>query len=144
VLNFSPRPATITKIETLADGPDRAVVATLGPDEALARSLLLASFGTPFTEIPTGRTGVVLLDDVFPTRADVPTGLTHRIGARFGAAESAGLEAVAARYPDTVSQIGGAVQVSDQTPVIIGPPLAGSGWEPATAAAGSPHTAAGR
>jgi hypothetical protein len=130
VLNVSPRPATITKIETLADGPDGAVVATLGHDEALARSLLIANFeSAPFTGIPVGRTAVVLLDDMFPTRADVPAGLTHRIEASFGGAESGSLDALAARYPDTVSQIGGAVRISDQTPVIIGPPLSGNGWE---------------
>lgn len=130
VLNDSARPATITKIDTLADGPDGAVVATLGREETQARSLLIANFeSTPTTEIPVGRTGVVLLDDVFPNRSDVPTGLTHRIDASFGAAESAKLDALAARYPDTVSQIGGAVQVSDQTPVIIGPPLSGRGWD---------------
>ena len=36
---------------------------------------------------------------------------------------------MAARYPDTVSQIGGTIHVSGQTPVIIGPPLSGDGWE---------------
>ena len=130
VLNVSPRPATITKIESLADGPDGAVVATLGRDEAQARSLLVANFGSmPFTEIPVGRTTVVLLDEVFPTRADIPTGSTHRVEASFGAAKSASLDAVAARYPDTVSQIGGTIHVRGQTPVIIGPPLSGDGWE---------------
>lgn len=129
VQNVSPRPATLTRIETLADGPDGAVVATLGQDEALARSLLIANFeSTPFTGIPVGRTAVVLLDDVFPTRADVPAALTHRIEASFGDAESGSLDALAARYPDTVSQFGGAVRISDQTPVIVGPPLSGNGW----------------
>ncbi len=129
LLNDSPRPATISRIDTLADGPDGPVVATLGREETQARSLLIANFGsTPTTEIPVGRTAVVLLDDVFPTRTDVPTGLTHRIDASFGAAESAKLVALAARYPDTVSQIGGAIQVSGQTPPIIGPPLSGKGW----------------
>jgi len=44
VLNDSPRLATITKIDTLADGPDGEVVATLGREETQARSLLIANF----------------------------------------------------------------------------------------------------
>lgn len=131
VLNFSPRPATVTKVDTLADGPDGAVVATLGPDQVTARSLLLAAFGSPATPIPTGRTGVLLLDDTFATRADVPARLTHRLEARFspaGASEPAEVQAIAARYPDTASQVGGPVQVSGQQPVVVGPPLSGAGW----------------
>lgn len=129
VQNVSPRPATLTRIETRVDGPDGAVVAALGQDEILARSLLVANFeSTPFTEIPVGRTAVVLLDAVFPTVADVPAALTHRFEARFGPAESGSLDALAARYPDTVSQIGGAVRISDRKPVIVGPPLSGQGW----------------
>src|SRR5262245_43269349 len=66
ILNTGPRPATITRVETLAEGADGRVVATIGEDEARARSLLVASYGTaPFTDIPVGRTAVVLLDDVF-------------------------------------------------------------------------------
>ncbi|HEY3670151.1 MAG TPA: M23 family metallopeptidase [Acidimicrobiia bacterium] len=128
ILNTAPRPATITRIDTLAGGADGSVVATVGPDEAKARSVLVTGYGAPFTEIPVGGTAVVLLDDVFATRADVPARSNHRIRAAFGAAPSADLQPVAARYPDTVTQVGGVVRASKQTPVVIGPPLAGDGW----------------
>jgi hypothetical protein len=129
ILNVAPRPATITRIDTLAEGADGPVVATIGQDEVRARSILVAAYETsPFTEIPVGRTAVVLLDDVFATRDDVPARSNHRVQARFGAAPSTDLQAVAARYPDSVSQIGGVVHASNQAPVIIGPPVTGGGW----------------
>ena len=129
VLNTGPRPATITSIETMADGPEGPVVATIGPDEVRDRSILVANYGlTTFTDIPVGRTALVLLDAVFPRRPDVPRDLIHRISASFGDAPVPELEAVGARYPDTVTQIGGSVRPSDQTPVVIGPPLAGGDW----------------
>jgi murein DD-endopeptidase MepM/ murein hydrolase activator NlpD len=128
ILNAAPRPATITSIDTLAGGADGRVVATIGADEVKARSLLLAAYGAPFTEIPVGRTAVVLLDDVFASRKDVPASSNHRIQATFGAAPSAELEPDAARYPDSVTQIGGVVHASNERPVVLGPPLAGGGW----------------
>ncbi len=128
ILNAAPRPATITRIDTLAGVADGPVVATIGPDEIEARSLLVAAYGAPFTEIPVGGTAVVLLDDVFASRRDVPATSNHRMQATFGAAPSAELEPIAARYPDSVTQIGGVVHASTQRPVILGPPVAGDGW----------------
>jgi murein DD-endopeptidase MepM/ murein hydrolase activator NlpD len=137
LLNVSPRAITIDRIDTLADGAEGAVVATIGPDEVLDRSVLVADFGrVPFTEIPAGRTALVLLDDVYDTRADVPDRSTHRIDATLGAPAAPELEQVAARYPDTVSQIGGAVRASDQQPVVLGPPVAGDGWVAANGCCG--------
>ena len=41
VLNSGPKPATITQIETLAGGPDGATVATVGPQEIAASTILI-------------------------------------------------------------------------------------------------------
>ncbi|MDV8065374.1 M23 family metallopeptidase [Rhodococcus sp. IEGM 1366] len=128
VLNLSPRPATITEIETLAGGPDGEVVASLTKDEVLARTFPLANFeAAPVTDIPVGRTVVLVLDGVYDTRADVPAEVTHRLVTSYGPfiTQDSGLNA---RYPDTVTQIGGAVKTSARSPVTIGPPLAGDGW----------------
>ncbi|MFC9788970.1 M23 family metallopeptidase [Rhodococcus sp. NPDC127528] len=128
VLNSSPRPATVTRVDTLVGGPDGAVVASLAKEEVLARSILFQNYASaPFTEIPVGRTALLVLDDVYETRADVPAAVTHRLTAVFGAA-SAPDAAIAAKYPDTVTQIGGAVTTSTRAPVVIGPPLAGDDW----------------
>lgn len=138
ILNVSPRPITITRVQTLADGPEGPVVATIGKDEAREQSILIADFtGAPFAAIPVGRTAVLLLDDVYADRHAVPETVTHRIDADLGAAPSADLEALAARFPDSVSQIGGAIRTSSQTPVVLGPPVAGDAWVAANGCCGN-------
>ncbi|WP_257012997.1 M23 family metallopeptidase [Rhodococcus sp. ACPA4] len=128
VLNFSPRPATITKIETLAGGPDGTVVSTLDQGQVSARSILVGNFSwTPFTEIPVGRTVLMVLDDEYESPDDVPSVVTHRLTATFGQATPEDA-ASAARYPDNVTQFGGTVMTSTDLPVVIGPPLAGDSW----------------
>lgn len=133
VLNSSPRPAVITQVDTLAGGPDGGVVASVAGSEVPARSILFPNYASaPFTEIPMGRTALLVLDDVYETRADVPAEVTHRLTATFGAAAEPEA-AVGARYPDTVTQIGGVVATSTSLPVVIGPPLAGDSWVAANA-----------
>jgi Peptidase family M23 len=130
VLNFSPRPATITQIETLRDGPDGDVLATMPQAQVVPRTLLVADYPAtpaPVTEIPPGRVALLMLDDVYAKRADVPAAVTHRLSATFGPPGPDQNE-FAARYPTASTQIGGTVTTSDQSPTIIGPPLAGDGW----------------
>ncbi|WP_319449573.1 MULTISPECIES: M23 family metallopeptidase [unclassified Mycobacterium] len=128
VLNSGPRPATITKLETLADGPAGAAVATIGQQEAVERTLLIPNLSpVPVTEIPAGRTAVLVLDGVYDTRAKVPADVTHRLSVTLGKALPE-YQPVSARYPDSVIQIGGAVRTSAASPVVIGPPLAGDDW----------------
>ncbi|MDI9915824.1 M23 family metallopeptidase [Rhodococcus sp. IEGM 1379] len=127
VLNVSPRPAVITRVDTLAGGPNGKVVSSLAKNETLARSMLVPNYSGPFTEIPVGRTAVLMLDDVYDARADVPAEVTHRLTATFGPAAERDA-ALGAKYPDTVTQIGGVVTTSASSPVTIGPPLAGDGW----------------
>ncbi len=128
VLNSGPRPAAITKVETLANGPEVAVVATVGQQETVARTLLIPNLlPGPVTEIPAGRTAVLVLDDVYDTRDKVPTEFTHRLTATLGAPLPE-YQPVSAQYPDSVTQIGGAVRTSAASPIVIGPPLAGDDW----------------
>jgi len=128
VLNSGPRPATITKLETLVDGPAGAAVATLGQQETVERTILIPNLlPDPVTEIPAGRTAVLVLDDVYDTRAKVPADVTHRFTVTLGKALPE-YQPVSARYPDSVTQFGGAVRTSAASPVVIGPPLAGDDW----------------
>ncbi len=144
VINFSPRPATITRIETLADGPDGPVVTTFAPDEITPRTVLVADYPsspTPVTQIPPGRVALLVLDATFDTRDDVPSVVTHRLTASFGDVASDQRE-FASRYPTEVTQLGGEVRTSSELPVVIGPPLAGTGWWVANGCCGvSPHRA---
>jgi murein DD-endopeptidase MepM/ murein hydrolase activator NlpD len=129
VLNSGPRPATIMKVDTLADGPEGAAVATVGQQEVVARTLLIPNLlPDPVTEIPAGRTAVLVLDDVYDNRAKVPAAVTHRLAITLGKAVPEYQPSVSARYPDSVTQIGGEVRTSATAPVVIGPPLAGDDW----------------
>jgi murein DD-endopeptidase MepM/ murein hydrolase activator NlpD len=129
VLNSGSRPATITKVETLDDGPEGATVTTLEQREIVERTLLIANTSPgPVTEIPAGRTAVLVLDDVYDTRAKVPAEVTHRLTATLGKALPEYQQTLSVRYPDSVTQIGGAVRTSAASPVVIGPPLAGDDW----------------
>jgi murein DD-endopeptidase MepM/ murein hydrolase activator NlpD len=129
VLNSGPRPATITKVDTLADGPDGAAVATIGQQETVERTILIPNLlPGPVTEIPAGRTTVLVLDDVYDSRGEVPADVTHRLAITLGKATPEYQPSVSAQYPDSVTQIGGEVRTSAAAPVVIGPPLAGNDW----------------
>jgi murein DD-endopeptidase MepM/ murein hydrolase activator NlpD len=143
VLNSGPRPATITKVETLADGPDGATIATVGQKEIVERTLLIPNLlPAPVTEIPAGRTAVLVLDDAYDERAKVPAEVTHRFTATMGKPLPE-YQPVSARYPDSVTQIGGAVRTSTASPVVIGPPLVGDNWVAGNACCTvSPHRGA--
>jgi Peptidase family M23 len=128
VLNASPRPATLTSIETLAGGPAGTVLASWSGAEIAEHGLPVgASELSPTNEIPGGRALIVLMDGRYDTPADVPARLTHRLRATFG--ERAPSEPAFTRFfPTDVTQIGGEVRTSGEQPVAIGPPVAGDGW----------------
>lgn len=91
------------------------------------RTLLVGApnFGV-VAEIPGGRAGILLADDVYPTRADVP-GPGHSPDRRFRGARTK--EASLSNYfPMKATDVGGAVTTSDASPVVISPPLAGDAW----------------
>jgi hypothetical protein len=128
VLNSGPRPATITKLETLTGGPEGTTVATVDQQEIVERSILIPNLlPAPVTEIPAGRTAVLVLDDAYDSRERVPAEVTHRLTMTLGEALPE-YQPVSARYPNSVTQIGGVVRTSAASPVVIGPPLAGDGW----------------
>jgi murein DD-endopeptidase MepM/ murein hydrolase activator NlpD len=144
VLNSGPRPATITKVETLAAGPAGAAVATIGQQETVERTILIPNLlRDPVTELPAGRTAVLVLDDVYGSRAKVPADITHRLTVTLGKALPEYQPGLSARYPDSVTQLGGAVRTSTPSPIVIGPPLAGDDWVAGNACCvASPHRGA--
>ena len=75
IFNDSPRPATITKLETLASDHNGEVISSMSRDEITALALLTANYPAspaPLSEIPAGRTLILPLDDVYDTRGAVP------------------------------------------------------------------------
>lgn len=128
VLNASPLPATLVKLETLQGGPGGKVLSTASAPEISARTVLLGApnFGV-VAEIPGGRAGILLEDDVYPTRADVPDRVTHRVSATFRGARTKEAS-LSNYYPTQATDIGGEVTTGSGTPATIGPPLAGDDW----------------
>jgi biotin carboxyl carrier protein len=134
VLNFAPGPATITELETIA--PDGTVVTSLTQQEVAERTMIVADYSGarsaagsdgPRLAIPSGKTALLILEDVY-TRSDaIPTSVTHRIAAEFGPPES-GEGAIAVLWPEKVNQKGGRVTTGTGKPVRIGAPLTGPGW----------------
>jgi hypothetical protein len=128
VLNASPRPATITELQTLRDA--NTPVASLDQAQVTSRAVLVGDYPatpSPVTAIPPGRTVVLALENVYPDAASVPRKLTHRVSATFSAVP-AGQAGTADKYPDQATEVGGPVTINSATPVVIGPPVAGTGW----------------
>jgi hypothetical protein len=99
VLNSGARPATITKVETVADGPEGATVFTVGQQEIVERTLVISNpLPGPVTELPAGRTAVLVRDDAYDTRTKVPAEFTHRLTATLGKALPE-YEPISVRYP---------------------------------------------
>jgi hypothetical protein len=129
VLNFSPRVATLSRLETLDGGPDGEVVATVEGEALAAKtSVVMDAARGPNPAIPAGRTGLILVDDVYDRLADVPSSVTHRLSATFAPLTPDYAWASALWPDDSASLIGGSVTTSTESPVIIGPPLAGADW----------------
>jgi hypothetical protein len=87
VLNDSPRPATISQVDTLADGPQGRVVDSLAGPQVVARSLPVGDYPvppTPATTIAPGGTLLLVLDAAFDVAEAVPATLVHRMTATFG------------------------------------------------------------
>jgi hypothetical protein len=70
---------------------------------------------------------ILLLDDVYARREDIPAQVVNRVEATFGPVP-AGQAELTANFPEQATQVGPAVRTSDQRPVVIGPPLTGDDW----------------
>lgn len=146
VLDAGPRAATLTSVESLADGPDGRVVGSLAGPAVTARSLLVGDYTlppTPVTEVPSGRTVLLLLDDVYDTREAVPAAVVHRVRATFGPLPPNQATFAAATFPTSSEQVTAAVGIDGPAPRVIGPPLTGPEWVAVNGCCElSPHRAA--
>ncbi|MHC1561274.1 M23 family metallopeptidase [Actinomycetospora sp. C-140] len=146
VLNAGPRAATLTSIESLADGPAGRVVGAVSGAEVTARSLLVGDYTlppVPVSSIPGGRTALLVLEDVYDRPEAVPAAMVHRVRATFGPLP-AGQAEFAENFPATSEQVTGLpVRVDGRAPVVIGPPLTGPSWVAVNACCElSPHRGA--
>lgn len=129
VLNFSPRVATLDKLETLDGGPDGEVLASVEGAALAERTILIVDVGpNPTSEIQPGRSVLILVDDTYDTKAEVPETVTPRLTASFGP-PTPEYEPLGRFFPEgEQSFFGPPVSKGSGTPVVIGPPLAGGGW----------------
>ena len=114
---------TLEKVEIL-DPSKGAVLATIEGDAILS---VLTLFGTePGATFRGGQAGVLILDATAKRPRDVPRSLVHRVTVSLETAPGVPFE-----DPDgvlaTTFKIG-PVQVGDEQPVVIAPPLRGEGW----------------
>ncbi|GAA4901234.1 peptidase M23-like protein [Actinomycetospora succinea] len=146
VLNAGPRAATVTSVESLADGPAGRVVGSVTGPQVTARSLLVGDYPlppVPVTEIPGGGTALLILEDVYDTPEAVPATTAHRVRATFGPLPPGQAE-FAQNFPASSEQVTRApVRVDGRAPVVIGPPLTGPSWVAVNACCElSPHRGA--
>ncbi len=114
VLNASPRPATLTSVQTLAGGPSGPVIATLKGEQVVALSIIVGDYAlppVPAKTVPPGRTVLLIMEAVFDNRAEVPAALSHRVTATYGAFEPNQGDFATNNFPSRSVEIGGAVTV---------------------------------
>jgi hypothetical protein len=130
VLNTAPRDATITRVDTLADGADGKVVATIEGDDVVARSVIVADYKVPpvpASTIPAGRTVLLVIDDAYDERSDVPAKFVNRLAATF-APLPPDQAPFTSNFGDATTQLGVELTTSSKKPVVLGAPLTGSDW----------------
>ncbi|MDL5158320.1 M23 family metallopeptidase [Actinomycetospora termitidis] len=146
VLNAGPRAATLTSVDSLADGPGGRVVGSVAGPEVTARSLLVGDYTlppVPVAEVPGGRTILLILEDVYDTPEAVPVATVHRVRATYGPLPP-GQATFAGNFPTTSEQVTRQpVRADGRPPTVIGPPLSGPDWVAVNACCElSPHRGA--
>lgn len=91
---------------------------------------LLSTPTMPTTNIPASGVAVVWFDIGLPRRGDLP----RRIGHTVTASVPPGLP-----VPRTITSSGGAANVDQRSPVVLGPPLRGPGWIAVGSCCDGPH-----
>ena len=127
--NLLPSAATLRTIE-VHDADSGALLIRLTGDALRAATTAAASADTPTAALPSSSLGVVWLDIALGD-STVPTAVTHRIVVDPPAGVS---------MPGIGWDFGtGAVQVDQQAPVVLSPPLAGPKWVALGSCCDGPH-----
>lgn len=141
VQNASPRPASIRRIVSSADGE---VVGEMDAAQIVSLTLPIGDYPFPpeaVAEIPAATSAVILMDTTFERREDVPSALVQTIEAEFGDVRP-GQANFAELFP-TEATVTTTTPVGDADPIVVAPPLAGPDWVAVNACCGlSPHRGA--
>ena len=119
--NSSPGAATVESVKTI-DSKSGEVVGTLAGADVAARTTLLGDVSSePAKKIGSGRVAILFLDVAFEDRREVPKEIEHRVKTSFELPPGV-------LFPDATTDTGARTGVSNQKPVVIGPPLRGKNW----------------
>ena len=137
--NSSPGKAKVESVKTI-DAKSGEVVGTLAGADVASRTTLLGDVsGQTAERIGSGRVAILFLDVTFDDLRDVPKEVEHRVKTSFDI--PAGF--ASNLFPKETTDTGGATGVSNEKPVVIGPPLRGKNWVVANGCCNvSPHRGA--
>lgn len=128
--NAVPMPVTVNAVE-VRDAETGATLAHLTGESLHEAMSLATSPESPAVILPTATVGVVWLDLPLASAGDLPAAIEHRL--------TIDPPADAAIPESWLSYTGAAVAVDRSPPVVLGPPLTGSGWAALGSCCDGPH-----
>jgi hypothetical protein len=135
LLNVSANARRMDQVEVL-DAGGAVLASYTGPDAVKPIMSTAVHVLSPVNVLPSSGGGVLWLDVSFERHADIPDALVHRF------TTTPVTDDGAAAGPES-TMIGARTDVNSRVPVVIGPPLRGSGYVDANGCCGaSPHTRA--
>ncbi len=128
--NAIPAPVTLSVLE-VRDADSDATLIRLAGDSLLAATSLATSPDTPAVLLPPASVGVVWLDIPLADAGAVPAAIKHKLTID----PPAGVP-----IPDAdLTYTGAPVEVDRQPPVVLSPPLSGTGWAALGSCCDGPH-----
>ena len=128
--NALPVAVTVTSAEVL-DAGSREPVVRLEGAELLAVMSLAWLPDVPAVQLPPSSVGAVWFDLPLDSEADIPASVEHQVTIE--------LPPDVPAPTSFLTQRGWAVDVDQRSPVVLGPPLAGSGWTALGSCCDGPH-----
>ncbi len=127
--NAFPVPSTVTRVVAL-DADSGEIKQTLAGDQLAEAMSLLVPQTEKVTQLPSATVGVVWMDVVLDDPSQLPSRIEHELTVDV----PPGLP-----VPETITSRGAETDVSGKPPIVIGPPLTGSGWLAAGSCCDGPH-----
>lgn len=128
VINASPRTMNITGVDTVSEGGE--TLSSLGQEEVQERTVILGAMPLQppaVKSVGPGQVGILVLDDIYPSRDAVPERFTHRISATFDP-PAPGLHPFASQFPSEITQETSQISVGSGEPIVLGAPFRGANW----------------
>ncbi len=120
-------PVTVSAVEVVNAVSGATLQRLTGPSLLAAMSIITSL--VPNVVLPTATVGVVMLDVTLAGKADVPEFIAHRVT----------IEPVSGLPAWFMSFTGARVAVDRRPPVVLGPPVSGTGWDALGSCCDGPH-----